>query len=135
MIRYSLTCAAEHRFDAWFANSQACDDQLNDNLVRCPMCDGNEVRKAPMAPAIRTGERQREAKLAAMATALREATRQIKANCDDVGDRFPEVARQIHYGEAEERGVYGVATNDEVSDLLDEGIAIAPLPNLPEPNA
>jgi hypothetical protein len=63
---------------------------------------------------------------------LREAVKTIRENSEDVGTRFPEEARKIHYGEAEERGIIGQADNDEVRSLLEEGIAIAPLPELPE---
>lgn len=46
----------------------------------------------------------------------------VKENCDDVGKDFPEEARRIHYGEAEERGIYGEASQEEAEDLKDEGI-------------
>jgi hypothetical protein len=57
--------------------------------------------------------------------ALREeATR----NADDVGARFPEEARRIHYGEVATRAIYGEASLEEARALVDEGIAVAPLP-------
>ena len=48
-----------------------------------------------------------------------------------VGDRFAEEARDIHNGEAEERGIYGQATPAEVKALVEDGVPVAPLP--PEP--
>ncbi|MNW13402.1 hypothetical protein D3C71_2113520 [compost metagenome] len=56
----------------------------------------------------------------------------MRENAEDVGDRFPEEARKIHYGEADERGLIGQATVEEAVALLEEGIAIAPLPVLPD---
>ncbi|MBM7330274.1 DUF1178 family protein, partial [Agrobacterium sp. S2] len=56
----------------------------------------------------------------------------IRATAEDVGDRFPEEARKIHYGEADERGIIGNASVQDAMALLEEGIEIAPLPVLPD---
>jgi len=72
-----------------------------------------------------------EVQKAAMAK-LKEAVASIRANSEDVGERFPEEARKIHYGEAEARGIIGEASIAEVKALVDEGIEIAPLPVLPD---
>ena len=52
--------------------------------------------------------------------------------CEHVGDKFAEEARKIHYGETEQRGLIGRATAEEVRDLLEEGVDVAPLPVLPD---
>jgi len=52
----------------------------------------------------------------------------VEANCENVGDNFAEEARKIHYGEAENRGIFGETTIEESQELLDEGIDIIPLP-------
>ena len=54
--------------------------------------------------------------------------RKILANTDDVGDQFAEEARRIHYGEAAERGIRGRASPEQTEALLEEGIAVMPLP-------
>ena len=46
----------------------------------------------------------------------------------DVGERLPEEARRIHYGEAEARDIRGSASADEVESLLEEGILVLPVP-------
>jgi hypothetical protein len=56
----------------------------------------------------------------------------VQENADYVGPRVPEEARKIHYGETEERQIYGEATPDEVREMVEEGIDIAALP--PDPN-
>lgn len=53
MIRYALVCAEDHRFEAWFRDSEAFDDQCRDGQIDCPACGSSDVRKALMAPAIR----------------------------------------------------------------------------------
>jgi len=45
-----------------------------------------------------------------------------------VGERLPEEARRIHYGEAEARNIRGAASRDDVEALLDEGIMVLPVP-------
>ncbi len=56
----------------------------------------------------------------------------IRENAEDVGERFPDEARKIHYGEADQRGLIGKATAEEAIALIEEGIEIAPLPVLPD---
>ena len=51
---------------------------------------------------------------------------------ENVGERFPEVARRIHYDEAPVRTIRGVATADETRDLLEEGILVLPAPIPPD---
>ncbi len=63
---------------------------------------------------------------------LRELKREIVSNADYVGKEFAEEARKIHYGEAEQRGIYGEASGEAIKDLADEGISVMPLPLLPE---
>ncbi|MGE3293631.1 MAG: DUF1178 family protein, partial [Geminicoccaceae bacterium] len=56
----------------------------------------------------------------------------VVENFENVGERFPEEARRIHYGDAEEREIYGRATLDEAKELVEEGISVRPLPDVPE---
>ena len=56
------------------------------------------------------------------------AVREVLAKTEDVGDRFADEARKIHYGESAERGIRGQATPEQAEALIDEGIAVMPLP-------
>jgi len=67
--------------------------------------------------------------------ALRALRRQVEENCDYVGPRFAEEARLIHQGEAEARGIYGEASENEARELNEEGIEIARVPWLPPSDA
>lgn len=49
-------------------------------------------------------------------------------NSEDVGERFPEEARRIHYGETDQRAIRGKASGDDVQELLEEGILVLPVP-------
>jgi len=72
---------------------------------------------------------------AAYHSALRQAVRQLRKTIEtdftNVGENFAEKAREIHYGEAEEANIYGTCTKEETEELLDEGVEIMPLPDLP----
>jgi hypothetical protein len=65
-------------------------------------------------------------------TKLRELREHLVKNADNVGQRFPEEARKMHYGEKEHRSIYGTASPDDARALREEGIAFAPLPVLPD---
>jgi hypothetical protein len=79
------------------------------------------------------------AALAAMPAELRAMLRHMRAevekNCDYVGANFAEEARKIHHGEAEARGIFGEASEDEAEALRDEGIEIARIPWVPPSDA
>ena len=62
-----------------------------------------------------------------MARQSLEALRQqVEANCEYVGERFPEEARKIHYGEVKRRDIYGEA-KDEEAKALDASVAVEPI--------
>lgn len=139
MIRYELSCDNGHVFEGWFGSADDFDRQQKMALVSCPTCGSAHVTKRLMAPSVSTArkkERRQELVMQAgqkeMVAKLKEIVSTIRANSEDVGERFPEEARKIHYGEAEQRGLIGRASMEEVRDLLDEGVEIAPLPVLPD---
>lgn len=127
MIAYQLQCRNGHSFEGWFRDSAAYDAQAAGGKLSCPTCNTKKVQKAVMAPAI-AGKAREQADARAMWRAMRKAIE----SAEHVGSAFPEEARKIHYGEAEERAIYGEASLDEVASLLDEGVPIAPLP--PDPD-
>ncbi len=134
MIKYDVRCGGGHRFEAWFASSDAFDRQSAAGEVACPHCGGRDVVKVPMAPRIGKGSAADRAEAARQVVAkdverrLGELRRHVEQNCDFVGDRFAEEARRIHYGERPQRDIYGDATEREAGELAEEGIRFARLP-------
>jgi hypothetical protein len=133
MICYQLVCKKNHSFECWFRDSAAYDKQEKKGLLVCPTCNSKNVSKAPMAPAVSkrsalsdVADQARE--MQAWAARVRE---HLETNSEYVGEKFPEVARAIHYGDAEERIVHGEASLKEARDLIEEGIPVAPIPGLP----
>jgi hypothetical protein len=154
MIRYNLRCERGHAFDSWFQSSTAYDSQVRRKLVTCPTCGSAKVEKAIMAPQI-VGKKGREAKVPApvapaaepaatestpllmaqereLRAKLKELRDHIVNNADNVGDRFPNEARKMHYGDIEHRPIYGEASPEEARSLVEEGVEVSPLPVLPE---
>ena len=68
-----------------------------------------------------------------MNKAASKIRKEIEDKCDYVADNFADEARAIHYGEKPERAIYGEATASEAADLKEEGVGIAPLPDILAP--
>jgi hypothetical protein len=157
MIRYTLRCDRGHAFESWFQSSSAYESQEKRKLVNCPACGSAKVERAIMAPQI-VSKKGREAAAPAPAPApaptgdvaaagstpllmaqerelrakLKELRDHIVKNADNVGERFPNEARKMHYGDIEHRPIYGEASPDEARALIDEGVEVSPLPVLPD---
>ena len=133
MIVLNLSCIREHRFEGWFASSDAFDQQLASGLLSCPLCDSHEVSRLPSGPRIvgsvgePTGETPSDESLVAVERQLREALRTYARDSENVGERFPDEVRRIHYKEAPARSIRGVASLEDTRELLDEGIVVLPL--------
>lgn len=156
MIVFDLKCEEGHLFESWFRSSSAYDEQLAAGLVECPYCGSTHIEKAPMAPNLGAKGNQKQetavkapsvpnqapgATMAAPSPELRELAEKaskamadlqqhVEKNCENVGKDFAEEARKMHYGEAEERGIYGESSLEEAQDLIEEGIDVMPLPGV-----
>ena len=130
MIVYNLRCRNAHEFEGWFRDSAAFDAQSKSGKLTCPVCDSRKVEKAIMAPAVSGAKKAtvtaaEAKKMRQFMTGLRKY---VEENAENVGEKFPEEARKIHYGEIEERPIYGEASLEEAKELIEEGIDVAPLP-------
>jgi hypothetical protein len=159
MIRYTLACDKGHTFESWFASSAAYDKQVKRSLVTCPVCNSAKVEKAIMAPRLSGTKKHGDAAIPApvpepslpattpatpapvammspqeheLRKKLKEIREHLTKNADYVGQKFPEEARKMHYGEIEHRSIYGEASPDQAKELHDEGIEFHPLPVLPD---
>ena len=138
MIHFQLKCSHNHEFKAWFRSSESFADQCKRGDVDCPVCGNVQISKALMAPSIATGDRpsgeaaeKRAQEVAEQilnaASKLREV---VEENFEYVGDDFADEARAIHYGDTDERDIYGETTEKEAEELDEEGIDFARIPKL-----
>jgi hypothetical protein len=138
VINYALICNNEHKFEAWFKNAQAYEEQAARGVLICPVCDSHDVQKQMMAPSIaRAGTEKVSLSIGhpehrQLRDALRALRRKVESEADYVGDKFAEEARKIHFKEVDPRGIYGEATREETAALLEDGVDFMPLPNIPE---
>jgi hypothetical protein len=155
MIRYNLRCDHGHAFESWFQSSSAYESQEKRKLVSCPACGSTKVERAIMAPQIASKKNRDRANMAPSPAASTEVAapastplmmaqeRELRAklkdlrdhivkNADNVGERFPNEARKMHYGDIEHRPIYGEASPEEARSLIDEGVEVSPLPVLPD---
>ncbi len=138
MIRYDLVCENEHFFESWFKDSKSYQKQLDANEIACPVCDSSNISKSLMAPGIPKKTNTKNGNVIANSSsksindAIRKIRDEIKKNSEYVGDQFPEEARKIHYNEAEMRSIYGKASKKEITELVDEGIDIIQIPEIPD---
>ncbi len=149
----NLRCEHDHAFEGWFASEADFQDQDARAVVGCPLCDSHRITRLPSAPRLNlSGAREAAttpdsevpasapsgatpaaglpANLGSAQIQARwlQAVQQVLQNTEDVGERFPEEARRIHYGEIDQRGIRGQASADERAALADEGIEVMALP-------
>ena len=136
-----LCCAGGHRFEGWFASDDELQSQTERGLMECPVCADKTITRLPSAPRLNvSGAREPQPRPVdvkpsdspaiemTMQAAWLRAVQQVMSQTENVGDRFPEEARRIHYGEIEQRGIRGQATPEAADALRDEGIEVFSLP-------
>lgn len=129
----NLRCAHGHGFEGWFGSEDEFLDQNGRGAIECPMCSGRVITRMPSAPRLNLSGARENTPAAApqpadLQAAWLAAARQLIAQTEDVGERFPDEARRIHYGEVEHRGIRGQATPEQREALRDEGIEVMALP-------
>lgn len=141
MVIYDLACDSGHQFEGWFTHCEDYVRQQAEGLLSCPVCGSGKVAKKPTVSRVNTHrsdktDNQRElgrrmdggVGTDAPVSAIHDY---VDKNYDDVGSDFPEEARRIHYGEAEERNIRGTASASDVGELVEEGVPVTPLPPRP----
>ena len=132
----NLRCGQHHAYEGWFASEEDFLSQKERAIVACPLCGDTHVERLPTAPRLNVSRHaavetpvpsEVRTEMTLQSQWLR-AVRQVMNTTEDVGDRFPEEARRIHYGEVEERGIRGKASKEDADALREEGIEVMALP-------
>jgi|SRR5665647_1077874 len=139
MIVFDLICQEQHRFEGWFASGEDFASQQTRGLLSCPICGGVHVEKLPAAK-IRKQTAETAAPVPGKSIApgqraqmeLSRIIDYVMMHSEDVGRGFAEEARKIHYQEAPQRSIRGVATRSETEDLNEEGVSVFSLPIPPQ---
>ena len=131
MIKYNLVCKCGETFESWFLSSSEFDSLCKKKLIKCIYCESSIVKKSVMAPNLpsKSNKISKKNKLERnVKKQLINLRKYIEKNCDNVGENFTQEARNIHYDKKTSRGIYGKATPEETSELLEEGIEVATIP-------
>ena len=146
MIVIDAKCSKGHVFEGWFKDNASFDEQIEAGAVSCPECGDTTISRALMAPnlgGLRKGKEKappnaamspKDAMMNEYVEALYELKKHVEENSDYVGEKFPEEARKIHYGEEDPRSIHGEATPDEAEELIEEGVEFQRIP-WPKPDA
>ena len=131
MIKYNLTCKCGGSFESWFLSSSGFDSLCKRKLIKCIYCGSLSVKKSVMAPNLSSKSNKifKRTKLEKnIKKQLLDVRKYIEKNCKNVGENFTREARSIHYDKKTSQGIYGKATPEETSELLEEGIEVATIP-------
>lgn len=128
-----LCCAREHRFEGWFASAEQFEQQCAAGQVACPSCSNQDIRRLPSAPSLvqrSAAPTEQQETSHGLLTQLIDTLRKQADKAEDVGARFPDEARRIHHGDAEDRAIRGTASAQDMQELLEEGVSVLPVPGL-----
>jgi len=131
MIKYNLICKCGGSFESWFLSSSGFDSLCKKKLIKCIYCGSLSVKKSVMAPNLPSKSNKvfKKTKLEKnIKKQLLDVRKYIEKNCKNVGENFTREARSIHYDKKTSQGIYGKATPEETSELLEEGIEVATIP-------
>jgi len=131
MIKYNLTCKCGEIFESWFSSSSEFDSLCKKKLVKCIYCESSLIKKSVMAPNLSSKSNKISTKTKLeknIKKQLLNFRKYVEKNCTNVGENFSREARSIHYEKKTSQGIYGMATPEETSELIEEGIEIVTVP-------
>ena len=131
MIKYNLLCKCGKNFESWFSTSKEYDSLKKKKLINCIYCNSTSIKKSIMSPNLTSKSNRSPIKKNIekdIRKKLLNFRKYIEKNCKDVGDNFTREARNIHYDKKSSQGIYGKATPEETSELLEEGIEFTTIP-------
>lgn len=133
---YNLGCEHHHHFEGWFSSEEDFNQQSCGGQIQCPVCDSREIQRLPAAPRLNLSNAQppeHDSRLQVVQAQVEKLVQHLISNTEDVGERFAEEARRMHYNEAPERAIRGVASANEWEALVEEGIEVISLPTVVPP--
>ena len=143
MIVFDLECINGHTFEGWFDNREDMNNQQEQGILICPVCETNAVSQKLSAIAIRTKstlpershkpKREPEIDIKAIKEFGKKVSDFVENNFENVGSNFTEEALKMHYNVSEPRNIRGTTTKDEDKLLEKEGISTIKVPLAKDP--
>ncbi len=142
MIKYKLMCKdCEFSFDSWFSSSEEYDKLKKRKFLDCHNCSSKKIVKSLMAPTLINKSEKNSCQiktkdLKLINKKIKEYQKFIKTNFKYVGNNFAYEARSIHYNDKKKdnKGIFGIASNEEMKELKEEGIETEIIPWIEDKN-
>ena len=131
MIVFNLSCKeCNFEFEGWFDSTREYERQNKQNLINCPSCSGNHIKKSLMTPNLtkKTNSKKINNSSKTVINKIEKYKKIIENNFDYVGENFTEEAKKMKYGEIDDRPIYGEANLEQTKELVEEEIDVVPLP-------
>lgn len=135
MIVFDLECLNGHTFEGWFEDKKDLENQQEQGILQCPVCETTSVVQKLSLISIKTSSapsNQAQQALQANQEVLAELTEKIsrfvEKNYEDVGTSFTKEALKMHYGAIEHRNIRGTTTHEEEKILTKEGVPMVKIP-------
>jgi len=133
MIVFDLECLNGHTFEGWFDNKEDLENQQEQGILRCPVCDTTSVVQKLHPIAIKksssaTTQRALQASQEAMAELTEKVADYVEKNFEDVGSGFTKKALKMHYGAEEYKNIKGTTTKEDDKILAKEGVPVFRVP-------
>jgi hypothetical protein len=131
MIIYDLRCEKNHRFEGWFNDRAAFEEQKAKQLLSCPICGSSKIVMVPSSISIMARDNrssEKDMREVSPLKALETFHKFLDKNFEEVGDKFAEVAMKIHSGEEDKRNIKGTTTKEEDEALKEAGVQFVKVP-------
>ena len=131
MIKYKLQCEKNHEFTSWFANSSEFERLKKKKMLECIYCNSKDIKKSIMSPRVINKNKENkdyQKEIKKMKKDLTELRKFVENNFEYVGDKFARKVREVYYDENKKKNIYGISTEKERKDLIEEGIDLVSIP-------
>ena len=127
MIKYRLKCNSCFKsYDSWYSSSFEYEKLRKKEYLTCHFCNSKDIGKTIMAPNLLSLNFKDENGIKnnkEVKKKILEFQNFIKNNFENVGDDFAYKARTSHYNSRKKtKGIFGIATKEQIADLNEEGI-------------
>jgi len=135
VIVFKLICKdCEISFNSWFSSSIEYEKLKKQKFLNCYSCNSSNADKTLMSPSVFRSKNN--IKINNLNSKYKEIKKIIseywgftKKNFDYVSGNFVYEARTIHYkNKKTSKGIYGMASKEDLKELKEEGIETASIP-------
>ncbi len=134
MIIFDLKCSHGHEFEGWFKSYKDFEDQREESMICCPICEDTKIDKILSTPSVLSSKEERKKEFEAKKKLIDQVYEFVDKNFEDVGPDFAKTALEMHYGADDKRNIRGTTTPNEEKTLEEEGVEFVKIPLPPRPD-